>query len=255
MINVLACNSNKEIKTTETIIYGFVDNAKGDSLRLIQFIDMQNDIWNNGEIIRTNKQGYFSFKISNSSAEMYHLIYESELKKGQWRPIKFFNDADSIEFKLNSTKEISVHGGTLNDEFTTYQSDAENYFMPKFKKADTKEAQEEISKEYGAYRYDYIHKNKTAFSYYMLLDDILYNSNNPGLDKKRVKNYAKVYQEKFPNHAYSKIIDFKILALEKLGKGDLYIPFSATNSNNEERAISDIIAKNKITIIDLWAPW
>jgi thiol-disulfide isomerase/thioredoxin len=253
IFGLIACNSNKKNKSNETIIFGSVIDKKIDSLRLIKFIDIQNNILNLGEVIKVDENGEFFHKIYDESPEMYHLIYERELKKGRWNPIEFFNDNDSIEFKLN--KENIINGGKLNKEFKDYNNKIETYFKPKIEQAETKESQEKLSKDFINYRYDYINKNESEFSYYMLFEDILYNSNNPIIDKELIKNYVKKYKTKFPEHIYSKVIDNKLLALNELGKGDMYISFSANDIKNRIIDISDIIYKNKITIIDLWAPW
>jgi thiol-disulfide isomerase/thioredoxin len=253
IFGLIACNSNKKNKSNETIIFGSVIDKKIDSLRLIKFIDIQNNILNLGEVIKVDENGEFLHKIYDESPEMYHLIYERELKKGRWNPIEFFNDNDSIEFKLN--KENIINGGKLNKEFKDYNNKIETYFKPKIEQAETKESQEKLSKDFINYRYDYINKNESEFSYYMLFEDILYNSNNPIIDKELIKNYVKKYKTKFPEHIYSKVIDNKLLALNELGKGDMYISFSANDIKNRIIDISDIIYKNKITIIDLWAPW
>tara|TARA_R110001592_G_C13013777_1_gene736936 strand:+ start:3 stop:1103 length:1101 start_codon:yes stop_codon:yes gene_type:complete len=253
IFSLIACNSSEKSKTNETIIFGSVIDKDVDSLRLIKFIDIQNNVLNVGEIITVNENGQFLHKIYDESPEMYHLIYERELKKGRWNPIEFFNDNDSIEFNLN--KENEINGGNLNKELKDYKNKIETYFKPKFEKAKTKESQEKLSKDFINYRYNYINKNKSEFSYYMLIEDILYNSNNPIINKELIKDYVKKYKKNFPEHNYSKIIDNKLLALNELKKGEMYIPFSAKDINNKNVEISEIINKNKITIIDLWAPW
>ncbi len=255
IISFIACNKSNQLKKGETVIYGTVEGSRTDSLRLVKFTDIQNNITNTGSIIKIDENGEFLFKIRNESPEMYHLIFENEVKRGYWTPIKFFNDKDSILFKLSSTKKNIIRGGELNEEFNDYNTKIKSYFEPKVDETVTKKTQEEILTAFIDHRYAYINEKKSEFGYYLLMEDILYNSNNPILNTELIKSYAEDYKIKYPKHNYSKIIDHKVLAFANLDVGDMYIPFSAKDITKTKINVSEIVAKNKVTIIDLWPPW
>lgn len=255
IISFVACSKSNPLKKGETVIYGTVEGFSTGSLRLVKFTDIQNNITNTGSVIKIDENGKFNFKIHNESPEMYHLIFENEIKRGYWTPIKFFNDKDSILFKLNSDKNNIINGGELNKKFNDYNTKIKRYFEPKIDDTVTKKTQKEILTEFINHRYTYINEKKSEFSYYLLMEDILYNSNNPILNTELIKNYAEDYKIKYPKHNYSKIIDHKVLAFANLEVGDMYIPFSAKDITKTKIDVSKIVTKNRITIIDLWPPW
>jgi len=58
-------------------------------------------------------------------------------------------------------------------------------------------------------------------------------------------------QKKFPDHPYSEI--FKVF--NSLKVGGYYTNFKSPDKEGHLVDISDVIKANKITLIDLWAPW
>lgn len=77
------------------------------------------------------REGKFEYVLNCHHVESYELTFFDEYMNGGWRPIKFFSDSDTVEFKLfpidNHHMNI-VKGGELNKELMKYVSYEENYF-------------------------------------------------------------------------------------------------------------------------------
>jgi len=76
--------------------------------------DPQKVLITDGKFVHT-----FSFK----HFEAYELIFEDEMEKGSWIPIKFFPADGIVEFRLypkDEYKKNTITGGELNDQYQKY---------------------------------------------------------------------------------------------------------------------------------------
>lgn len=77
------------------------------------------------------REGKFEYVLNCHYVESFELTFFDEYMDGGWRPVRFFSDSDTIEFKLfpiDKYEMNSVIGGKLNDELSEYLSFEENYF-------------------------------------------------------------------------------------------------------------------------------
>ena len=98
-------------------------------------------------------EGKFEYVLNCDYVESYELTFHDEYLNGAWRPIKFFSESDTVEFKLFPVDEYGlnlVRGGEHNMEYANYLSyrghyykdshaeydslvAADNYYSPSFK--------------------------------------------------------------------------------------------------------------------------
>jgi len=70
-----------------------------------------------------------------------------------------------------------------------------------------------------------------------------------------LKNYLNLFQKKYSNHRDTKIAQYRINALENIKVGGAYVDYIAPDLNDVSINLSSCISQNKLTLIDLWAPW
>lgn len=69
-----------------------------------------------------------------------------------------------------------------------------------------------------------------------------------------VSNIFPVFEKKYPEHPYSKLIATQIAGLRIINTGNKYIDFRAPDINGDTLQLSDLI-QNHISLIDLWGSW
>ncbi len=222
--------------------------------------------------------GNFQYDLTYDFVEAYELAFQDELQKGiGWRMIVFYPDNDIINFKLYS-EELSysnkISGGKEIMEMNAYNQLLEDKYAKKFdllnEKIDSLEAINEGESDYAFQLSDSVQSLYKSFSNF----ELSYVRNNPTLHgyniflrllvKQKSKNLfaldtlklcAKLLEQKFPNHPYREISRLRLNGLTNIKSGGRYIDFTAKDSTNKEFTISDIIRKNKVTLIDFWSPW
>ncbi len=227
--------------------------------------------------------GNFKYDFKYQFVEAYELIFEDELNKGVWRPILFFPDNNKIEFTLYPIEKFDsnkIVGSKLIEETEAYKSLIQNKFINQFNslrgktdslkqinQGDSKYATElsdsikHLLKSFQKHKLTYIKNHLTLYGYTLFLK-ILINEKWKATDgRKRLFSTdsltvcANLLKENFPNHPYNEIAQFRLNGLINMKIGGQYVNFTANDSVNNQFILSDIIKKNKITLIDLWAPW
>jgi len=107
--------------------------------------------------------------------------------------------------------------------------------------------------DFIAKKYDYLNKNETETSYALLIDDMIALSYNPSIIN-NIQPTFKKFKEKFPNHSYTEIGE-NLLNGAKLKSGGQYVDFSAPDKNGDQVALNQVLAQNKVVLLDLWATW
>lgn len=70
-----------------------------------------------------------------------------------------------------------------------------------------------------------------------------------------LKKYHEIFKQMYPNHPYNEISRYRLDGLINIKVGGSYVVFTVADSTWRKITISDYIAQNKYTLLDLWAPW
>lgn len=204
------------------------------------------------EKIVINENHYFEHTIDNPSDERYSLIDEEAFNNGEGYPINFFADSKSIEFKIHSIDQMirnEIKGSDLSSKLLKFEIEEKKWLD--LKPYENQANPDSITKIFFTNKLQYIKDNQNIIGYSILIQLIQAVDFIPILDKNELKQIAISFQKKFPNHPYSEIIEvFKTLKI-----GSFCPNFKAPNKEGNLIEISDVIKINKITLIDLWAPW
>lgn len=130
-ITFFSCKTEKEIKLKTTVLIGEVIDR--DSSKTVSLIKKSGK-----HLVSSIKipirNGKFSHIIHDEFIQEYELAFDDELEIGSWRPIKFFNDKDTVKLNLH-TKENYIKnnliGGDLNNKVTFLNKEAKTLFQDK----------------------------------------------------------------------------------------------------------------------------
>ena len=266
-----SCNLNKD-KTC--YLTGKVINRNSTTL----IIKKQTEDSRNRDIeIQIDSTGIFNYELGYAFVEAYELIFKDELERGSWRPILFFPENDTIRFTLYSLQmadsnkivgsKLSLKENLLNQKIKEIYYDQFNFW---YQKKDSLEALNETNSDYAKVvsdKIDSIYKEVALF-------ELRYTENEANLygyckfirilrtekDRKlftfdTLNKYHNLFLKKIPNHPYNLISQYRIDGLKNIKVGGNYVDFTAPDSIGKNITLSNYISKNKLTLIDLWAPW
>jgi len=266
-----SCNSDKE---KACYLTGKVIDRDSKTLILKKETE---DSRNSGIEIPIDSLGNFNYKLNFRFIEAYELIFKDELDKGAWRPTLFFPDNDKIKFTLYPMEKADsnkIVGSKLSLEESIYNQIIKDTYYDKYiywdKKLDSlkklnqtdsgyaKEISDSINlimTEVPQFELQYIKKKENLYAY-SKFQNILRNEKERGLFAlDTLRTLANLFQQRFPNHPYNEISQLRLNGLIKIKVGGDYVDFTAQDSVGNSFTLSDIISKNRLTLIDLWAPW
>lgn len=266
------CNNNKG-KTC--YLSGKVINRDSKTLILLKQTE---DSRYNGIEIPIDSLGRFNYKMNFQFVEEYKLIFKDELGKGTWSEIFFFPDNDKIEFKLFHIEKADsniINGSVLSlKENATKQKLNDKYYDRSIfweQKMDSlmsiyetnsiyynavSDSLKAIGKEITLFEFQSAVKEQVniyGFSKLLKILKIQKDRRNIAIDS--LKRYCDIFQKQFPNHPYNELSQHRLDGLKNIKVGGDYVNFTAQDSNANSVTLSEIISKNKFTLLDLWAPW
>jgi thiol-disulfide isomerase/thioredoxin len=187
----------------------------------------------------------------------YHDLFINLLEK---KPI-----FDSLEIVLNAQSNINDSLKMLEEEIRIAQDGKEResiktkiqYLTNSNKDLSHKEEilykkAQSINQEYFNQQVEYVKKNTSIISYYLLYEILLRHKDEIDLDF-LVKCYDNL-SKKYPNHPYTELIGNLLNSIKNIHIGGQYIDFPAPDLTGKIIKVSEIIY-GKIALIDLWSTW
>ncbi len=112
-----------------------------------------------------------------------------------------------------------------------------------------------ILKDVPQFELQYAIKIANLYGYSKFLKILQVERNSKIFKIDTLTKYCNLFQQKFINHPYNEIAQFRINGLLNIRVGSVYVDFTAQDSTDKNYTLSDIVSKNKLTLIDFWAPW
>ena len=224
--------------------------------------------------IEIDSSGNFQYELEFQFVEAYELIFKDELENGAWRPTLFFLNIEFTLYPMERADSNKIVGSQLSSEEGAYKQLVKDVFYAKYvfwnQKLDSLKNINEANTDYANSISDSINnlmegfpqfelkciKEKPdlyAYSKFLLILRSEKDRRIYSLDD--LKKYTNLLQQKFPNHPYNEISQLRLTGLMNMKVGGQYVDFTAKDSTGTEFTLSNIVAKNKFTLIDLWAPW
>ncbi|MCF8339186.1 MAG: AhpC/TSA family protein [Bacteroidales bacterium] len=273
IIGFLFQSSSPE-KDNACYISGKVINRNSDTLILVK---QTKDARFDGVKIPIKEDGTFEYQMNFHHPEAYQLVFKEEINRGMWRPVLFFPDNDTVRFELysrNRFEENKITGSPLTDSLREYKNTKKNKFMPDYsywaaKKDSLSKAKEvdnnlienvtgkldSLKEKMFQWRLDYIASGPNLFGYSKFLKILNQEKNRHIYPVDSLEKYYNVFKAEFPDHPYTTISGERIKGLQNIKKGGHIIDFAAPNKNGTKIRLSNYIAKNRLTLLDLWAHW
>jgi len=268
---ITSCSSDKEKHCQLT---GKVIDRESKTL----IVKKQTESYNLSKIeIKIDSAGNSKYDLNFEYIEAYELIFKDELDRGLWKPTLFFPDNDKIEFTLYPMEKADsnkVVGGKLSLENSAFHQLVKDIFYSKYYSwnqiLDSLKNINETDTDYAnaisdslknllqathQFELKYIKNNPSIYTYSRFLSILRSEKDRRHYVFDTLKKCASLLQQKFPNHPYNEIAQLRLNGLNNINVGGSYVDFTAKDSIGNEHTISDIIVQNKLTLIDLWAPW
>ena len=230
-----------------------------------------------GILVDIDSAGYFHYEMNFDDIEAYELIFKDELDRWAWRPIRFFPDNDTIRFVLypmQMADSNKIIGSVLSEKEHKFNQELFEAFNSEFvfwyqemdsletiNATDSDYAKfvlnniDSLNKEWFWFDLKYAKKKHNLFGFSKLIRILREERDRNLIPLDTLKSYLNLFQQKFPNHRYTKIAQYRINALENIKVGGTYVDFTAPDLHDFSINLSSCISKNKLTLIDLWAPW
>ena len=212
--------------------------------------------------------GKFDYKLHVEKPEAYELALKESVKSGMFRFSTVFIENTDINITIHPDEDFdknTVEGGKLNSEFFHYKKDKDKKFKTRSEainslseKANTPELERDVLDSIGKYYKDeqkwkqqYINKNNTLVSYYLLINSIIFDKEN--IDILEVKKSFEKLSKQFPNHPYNELA-LNLINAMSIEAGKKFIDFTAPDLNGNPITLSSQI-EGKVALLDLWATW
>ncbi len=104
------------------------------------------------------------------------------------------------------------------------------------------------------WKYEYIKHNTSLVSYSFLWKDVEMQMKDNPLIAQLVTSVFPLYEKKYPEHVYTKIVGTQVAGLHTINVGNKYIDIKAPSVDGDTIQLSSVI-KNHIALIDLWGSW
>ena len=246
-----ACTSEPAYKISGTIEgvsdgeYVFLQEAKGREL-----IKLDSTVVANGA---------FEFNGRQDAAVNRYITYNAE---GKRKMADFFLENGNITVVLGEVNSVSgtvnndiyqaykKEAGVLNKEMRALYQKSKEEGITEEQKAEIEKQYEELSNKMDALTFNTIDANITN-----AVGIHLWPANSYSMELDQLKALAAKVPAEFQSNERIANLLKRIEILEKTAVGQKFTDFSMPDPEGNIIKLSDVIAKNKYTLIDFWASW
>jgi len=240
---LFSCTSkDKNVCTIKGQVIGY-DNCK----TLLLFKSHQDPEYLS-EVIKLNEDNSFEYTIINPSPERYSLISKEAFDY----PVNFFADNKTIKFKIHSMDRLienKIIGSKLTTKLLEFEIEEKKWLDTK--PYENNQNRDSINKVFFSNKVKFVKENQNIVGYSMLVQLFQFIDYFQFMDKKDLIQIGESFQKKFPDYSYSEFIE----TVKNLKVGNKCPNFKAPDKLGQLKEFWSIISNNKITLLDLWAPW
>lgn len=104
------------------------------------------------------------------------------------------------------------------------------------------------------WKYEYIKDNPSIVSFYFIWSDVEMKMKDNQHVTQLVTSVFPMYEKKYPEHIYTKIVRKQVAGLRTIDVGNKYIDVKAPSIDGDTIQLSSII-QNHVSLIDMWGSW
>jgi len=112
-----------------------------------------------------------------------------------------------------------------------------------------------IRDEYRNWKIGIMASEPNPYGYKLYLELLENAQDNDKLPVSLLSEYFPTFEEKFPDHPYTEKARFLLQSAEYIKEGGQFLDFPLVDASGKQQPFADRIAQNKLTLLDLWAPW
>jgi peroxiredoxin len=221
---------------------------------IIEFRLYPQDKWNQNTIKGGEWNAeYESFKLSNKK------IFETRRNEliAVQNVLRENDEFDSQEYKevlrlmraAKGNQDALVPIYTKMDEMekthACYTEKAKRQFVDPY---------DSLTKAELLWKYDYIKRNLSLVSYYLIWSDVEMQMKDKSLVAQLITDVFPLFAKKYPEHIYTKLVNTQVEGLRTIKTGNKYIDIKAPSVSGDTVQLSNVI-QNRIALIDLWGSW
>ena len=232
---------------------------------------------NHGIEIPIDSTGRFNYELRFHNIEAYELIFKDERDRGAWRPIEFFPDNDKIEFSLypmDLADSNLITGSQLSLKKDEYEKLIRDKYYSRYiyweqrmdslansNEPDTdylriiSDTMDAIGSEVAFFELRHVTDEQNIYGYSNLLRILRNEKDRHMFDIDTLKRYCSLFEEKFPDHPYNEIAQYRLNGLINIRVGGECNDFTALDMDGTAYTFSDLISGSQLTLLDLWASW
>lgn len=204
------------------------------------------------EEIKLNEDNSFEYTIINPSPERYSLMSKEAFESGYGYPVNFFADNKTVKFKIHSMDrmiENTIIGSKLTTKLLEFEIEEKKWLDTK--PYENNQNRDSINKVFFGNKVKFVKENQNIVGYSMLVQLFQAIDYFHFMDKNDLMQIVETFQKKFPDYSYSEFIE----TVKNLKVGNKCPNFNAPDKLGQMLEFWSIISNNKITLLDLWAPW
>ena len=254
-----ACTGNKQKEENKFKVNVNLTDAEGETIYLQKFVDKDlvtidsAVITNDNAVLKADKgdvQDLYSLSLKGLKGNVTFFPENNDVtftgdKTGQKEAkITASQAQDMLNDYTEKYQDYYVRGYDLYSSLTTMSKDDENYEQI----ADSvKKEIDKIQDEMAKFQDNYIRENANHFIAHYILDE-----NKQDYTTEELKEYVSLFTTE---SVFKKDVEEHIEKLAKTAVGAIAPDFTLQTADEQSVTLSELIAKNKLTLVDFWASW
>ena len=252
-LGLTACNN----KTNQFKVNVSLKNGNDQTVYLQKFVD-------NAPVTIDSAVIANEMAVLTANADDPQILYSLKIK-GKRGSMPFFTDNKDVTIvgDINNSRDVEIMGAETQTEWNAY-NEAQNKFNEQIRElyavmqqafADNDSiamdslntAGNALMEEQANYRDEYIKSHGDNFLAHYLLDE-----SKQDYDLEALKEMMAGFTTE---SIYTKDLKDYIAKQERLEVGQPFIDFTLQTKEGENVTLSEVIGKNKLTLVDFWASW
>ncbi len=223
---------------------------------IIQFVLNPKDQWNKNTVIGGDlNMAYTNYQSANTTA----FEKPKSLLMGIQKELVKTDEYESDEFKEVLKKLRATQSGDHDAKVPIYNKmeELEKTYARYTEKAKTLFAlpYDSLMNVELKWKYEYIKNNISIVGYYLIWRDVEMQMKKKQLVAQLVVEVFPLYQKKYPDHIYTKLIETQLAGQQTITIGGKYIDFKAPSISTSDSIQLSKVIQNQIALIDFWGSW
>ena len=215
-----------------------------------------------------NVDSTFEVQMMSNEINLYELALLSQIKTGAWRPLRFFNDGDTVAVSLRQeagNQKSTVSGSKYLDTLNQFTQATEETWFPIFNAAMEKASQlpqekamlvrDSLFRALNKWQLDRSKAYPAEIQAVMFYDNLVAYQENDEIVRDLNEHYPTLLDRGL-SLSFKGAIDNKLRTVDKKLIGSSYQDFYLIEPGKSQgMLLSDRLKGSKYVLLDMWSPW